>query len=461
MKHQKIKPTGIAQEFEINETFFSTTDRRGIVTAGNQGFSRTSGYEISELIGSPHNLIRHADMPRCVFKMLWETVGAGETFMGYVKNQAKNGNHYWVFALLFPVPSGFLSVRIKPNTETMNTVEGLYRNLVSVEEEALAKEETAGDAMDLSMAVLGEAIKSLGYATYHAFSRYCLNEEIKCRDLELARRNLDMFPDRVASGGNARKVDLQNVYHRTRSAYELLGTLFSSLDEFASINDGICERQSAVKDIAEEFRLNALNATIAAEHLGETGVTIGTITGFLLEHAKTLSSNVDTLAGDISGTTVSVSDISSCLAAARLQFEMLLSFLAEIGQSVDGPEGIDRLLTMAKDLRSAVSVTLKQATESVAAVQDKLPKLKDGKEGIRKLIFNLNVAQIAGLIESVRIEEADHLSSMFGDLRDRIGSAQGELVHLEKTVDDLTLLAGFTRPKVDQVFEYLAEPMMA
>ncbi len=81
-----------------NELIISRTDLNGVITYVNDTFAHISGYEPQELIGKPHNIIRHLDMPKSLFKNLWETIQAGKTWEGYVKNLRKDKGYYWVFA---------------------------------------------------------------------------------------------------------------------------------------------------------------------------------------------------------------------------------------------------------------------------------------------------------------------------------------------------------------------------
>ena len=112
----------------------SSTDTRGIIRAANDAFVAISGYSREELIGAPHNLVRHPDMPPAAFEDLWRTIKAGRAWMGIVKNRCKNGDHYWVDAFVTPVFEkgqvvGYESVRRKPSREHVERAERLYRNL--------------------------------------------------------------------------------------------------------------------------------------------------------------------------------------------------------------------------------------------------------------------------------------------------------------------------------------------
>ena len=100
-----------------NELFFSTTDQKGVITAGNQVFERVSGYALEDMVGRAHNIVRHPDMPRAVFRLLWDTIGAGRPIAAYVRNRAADGAYYWVMASVVPIAGGYLSVRLAPGSE--------------------------------------------------------------------------------------------------------------------------------------------------------------------------------------------------------------------------------------------------------------------------------------------------------------------------------------------------------
>ena len=88
----------IETEIPKDELIISRTDLKGIITYANETFARISGYEVEELIGKPHNILRHPDMPKSVFKDLWDTIKSGKNWSGYVKNLRKDRGFYWVYA---------------------------------------------------------------------------------------------------------------------------------------------------------------------------------------------------------------------------------------------------------------------------------------------------------------------------------------------------------------------------
>ena len=88
----------IETEVPENELIISRTDLKGVITYINDTFAHISGYEPDELIGKPHNVIRHPDMPKSAFEDLWQTIKSGKTWKGYVKNMRKDKGYYWVYA---------------------------------------------------------------------------------------------------------------------------------------------------------------------------------------------------------------------------------------------------------------------------------------------------------------------------------------------------------------------------
>jgi len=112
----------------------SETDTKGNILYANEDFCTIAGYTKDELIGQPHNILRHSDMPKAAFKDLWEHAKADKMWKGIVKNKAKNGDYYWVNATVFSVvkkngEKRLLSVRIKPTKEEVESAIKLYKTL--------------------------------------------------------------------------------------------------------------------------------------------------------------------------------------------------------------------------------------------------------------------------------------------------------------------------------------------
>lgn len=117
-----------------NQFIISSTSERGVIRSVNRDFLAISGFEREEVIGQPHNVIRHPDMPPAVFKMMWDHLKAGEHWMGIVKNRCKNGDHYWVCAHVTPVRDqgqiiGYESVRSKPTDGQISRADATYQRI--------------------------------------------------------------------------------------------------------------------------------------------------------------------------------------------------------------------------------------------------------------------------------------------------------------------------------------------
>ncbi|QKF67861.1 PAS sensor-containing signal transduction protein [Arcobacter venerupis] len=112
----------------------SETDEKGIIRFANNDFCQIAQFNIEELMGKPHNMVRHEDMPKAAFNDLWETVKKGNIWTGYVKNSTKDGGYYWVYATVYPFESydgtkGYLSCRKKASKEEIEIHEKLYKKL--------------------------------------------------------------------------------------------------------------------------------------------------------------------------------------------------------------------------------------------------------------------------------------------------------------------------------------------
>jgi len=146
-------------DLSSNDFLISKTDLKGRITYCNKIFMHVAGYKESELLGQPHNIVRHPDMPRIVFKLLWDRVQSNKEIFAYVKNKTKNGGYYWVYANVTASTDsrgniiGYYSVRRKVNDHTLPIVQELYAKLL--------QEESRG-GMDASSKYLNNLLNKKG-----------------------------------------------------------------------------------------------------------------------------------------------------------------------------------------------------------------------------------------------------------------------------------------------------------
>ena len=237
VRRDQATPVNAEVHFPIEDIFFSRTNEKGHILFGNTVFQRISMFPWDELYRKPHSIIRHPDMPRAVFWLLWNTIEEGEPVGAYVKNMAKDGRYYWVFAIVTPIEGGYLSVRIKPTGPFLPLIAQEYAGLAAIENAQRLK--PAESARKL-LARLAE----LGFRDYGSFMAAALSQEIKARNDRLGR----------------------------------------STDKAAASFDGLAREASALLDHADgvvadhaAHRTVPFNLRVHAAQLGDAGAAIGVI----------------------------------------------------------------------------------------------------------------------------------------------------------------------------------------
>ena len=151
-----VTPTSLEKVMREDDFIVSKTDLKGRITYGNRIFIEFSGYTESALLGAQHNIIRHPALPRAVIKLLWDAIQARRECNAYVKNMARDGSYYWVFANVTPDLdrdgniSGYFSVRRKPSAAAVKTASDLYRAMLAAENQAGARDAIAASTKILS-----------------------------------------------------------------------------------------------------------------------------------------------------------------------------------------------------------------------------------------------------------------------------------------------------------------------
>jgi PAS domain S-box-containing protein len=164
-----VRPTGITRTFGIDEVIVTKTDLQGRMTYVNDVFLRVAGYAERDVIGKPHNIIRHPEMPRAVFGLLWQEIQAGNEIFAYVNNLASDGANYWVFAHVTPTRSrgrivGYHSNRRVPDAAAVRAITPVYRQLLEEER----RHSHPVQAIDASTRLLGTILGDAGI-TYDQF----------------------------------------------------------------------------------------------------------------------------------------------------------------------------------------------------------------------------------------------------------------------------------------------------
>ncbi len=164
MGAHSYQPTGRERFFDDDEIIVSKTDVHGKINYVNDVFIKISGYTELELLGAPHSIIRHPDMPRGVFKLLWDTVQQGREIFAYVKNMSRGGDHYWVYAHVTPTFGGngqivgYHSNRRTASRDAIAKVVPLYQSLLQEER----RYESKVEAVRASVQLLERTLQNAG-----------------------------------------------------------------------------------------------------------------------------------------------------------------------------------------------------------------------------------------------------------------------------------------------------------
>lgn len=215
----------------VDEIFFSTTDARGIIQEANEVFVDLSHYRRDELIGAPHNIVRHPDMPGAVFHTMWEALQRGIPFAGYVRNQSKEGAAYDVYATVTKLEGGgYLSVRIAPTMkEQWAATQGIYDELTEYEQELIATGVNRRNAAERGAYRLSQILGGLSFADYEHLQWSQLPAEVS------AREQLGVgIPTRPHSFGA-----LKNMLTLTAATFEELNVWMEEQEEILKLAEAL------------------------------------------------------------------------------------------------------------------------------------------------------------------------------------------------------------------------------
>lgn len=424
--------------------FFSTTDARGIITAGNEVFTRISGYREDELIGTAHNIIRHPDMPRAAFRLVWDYLKQGRRVAALVKNLAHDGCYYWVVALFAPTPHGHLSVRFKPTSTWLATLASVYAAMLAEEERLLATGADPTAAMDASSKILLSAVNSHGYPDYDAFMRSLLCAELKSRDAALTGEQRTIVPILQCDERSESIAALCKLFRNGTGIYSALSRLFVRLDEFVALQESLESKATFVENLTRELRVAAMNASLASARVGSDGMSLGVVATHMGTTSTQVAQAVESLDSDIGYTSTQLKSVVFNLAAGRLQIEMILLFLHELAmRGITGNEAPATLRSI-HALLDVFRHSLERAGSALGSLGQNNQRLNATAENLGRHMLELQVAQVAGVIEATRMRESGDFAAVFSHIRDLITNARDQLAQLAETREQLDAVVAET-----------------
>lgn len=380
--------------FSHEELIYSRTDPRGVIQSANDVFQRMAGIPWEGILGAPHRVIRHADMPKGLFHLFWSRLKAGDPMVGYIKNRCADGRHYWVLAAAMPCDGGYFSVRMRPTTPVFEMIRGEYAALLKRE----AAEKLTPEA---SSAALLERIAAQGFANYDAFATHALSEESRARD-SLLRRPVD-------------------------AEAEMLDKLISLLTDTLS-------EQARLVAMFQDLVLLPVNMRLVAARLEPQGGPISQISVNYKMASEEISRRLAEFVsgkGNICGMMAHAVRKSLVLAgSARLQGELTEAY----ERSRAEVPGIDRtreaeILAAVRDANLAQSEqSLKEATRLAAG-------LSAASVDLRRMILGLDTIRILARVESRK--SGDSQAALTATI-DRIDEVQAAISASLKTLMERT-----------------------
>jgi len=345
-------------DFATAEMFFSRTDERGVILAGNSVFRRISGFRWDEMRNAPHKIVRHPDMPKAVFWLMWDRLKRGLPVGAYVKNRTKSGGHYWVYAMVTPIEGGYLSVRQRPEAGDLSAVEDLYAAIRAREREGDV--DAAASARHLLDALAGRGARNYGH-----FMALSAVQETLARDEVM---------------GRAPSPDVRNLSGLIDTASEMLGKAADVQEKFRHI------------------RAFPINLGIQSSRLAGVGQLFGAISGDYARFCKSIESKLGTFLEGTTEVADRMAEAAFRFCAARAQAEMADLFAGEASGNDDLAGEIARLRDQAAAFRASTAEALSE-TEATAHAFGRV------NGDVNWLVGGLDVVRTLGMIETSRLHE--------------------------------------------------------
>lgn len=314
-------------EVGVDELFFSTTDRKGVIEQANSVFVRISRYSWDDLIGAPHNIIRHPDMPGGAFLALWSMLLDGQPSCAYVHNLAADGTTYTVFATMTPLADGFLSVRSRCSTALVGAANAIYDAVRPVEFLTREAGQSAHDAAVAGAREMQQRLSGEGFAGYPEFVKAALPAEVEAR-AEL-------------SHGLPERPDADGVYADVLAAVHRMD---DELKEFLAHMGELADTAAQLQSASDQAQAASAEREAAAERIREAASTNASFAPVLMPVNLWVSMS-DEMKRELAELTTTLAELqASCtdtrfrLALARLHSDMLGQFAAELIDEVPGHE---------------------------------------------------------------------------------------------------------------------------
>lgn len=306
-------------EMGPEELFFSTTDSRGVIRQGNSVFVRVSGYPLDELVGTAHNVVRHPDMPAGAFRLMWDALDAGRPVAVYVCNRTKNGDPYWVGAVVNPLHDGFVSVRIAPTPQAVRLVTEVYAAALAVEREAAAVGAGRREVAARGAEAIVAALATYGFSSYEEFMHVALPIEITARG-----HRVSQVHQRPGATG-----DVAAVLAGTVALADQLDAMVESLTTYEALGDELADAAVHVLDMANRLEASVHAAQQASALVAARTPVLSNVAKVMAQPMTDAVTALAQLPADFSRLRSDIGRVRFQIALTALYDEMAAAFAAE------------------------------------------------------------------------------------------------------------------------------------
>lgn len=388
--------------YQLSELFYSRTDHRGVIQAGNTIFQRVSSYDWDELLGAPHKLVRHPDMPKGIFYLMWERLKAGLPTGVYIKNKQKSGRHYWVFSVVIPSQDSYFSTRMMPTSPMFKKVTAMYADI-------LARENNGELTPQQSGAAILETLKHMGFANYDAFQSEAVASEFMERDQKLGRKT-GLLQKRFLDMSQA----LKDVHSET----------FEMTDAFKAI------------------RTVPLNMRLIASRLENAGGPIGAISVNYSQMLEEMSTWVSTFVDGEACVFARIRDailkgqfVGFAVAIEQEMVEVFKTRRGEYPDSVDTTEEVSRFVEHQAEIHQMVS-------ESLFLVEAEAKRFSRSVLDMKRYVTGLSSTRMMCKIESAALSNS---GTALAGIVEQLDACQNEIEErLARIVELNSIIQGNT-----------------